>query len=95
MWGYYRDWRLTKCRVRRNDSFASKFDLYDLLLSGIESGDVRLQSGDVIFVPTMGANVSVSGEVLRPAIYELKDGETLGDLLSFLPGIYLVGLIEN
>ena len=57
-------------------------DLYRLLLEGDNSTDIRLESGDVIFVPVAGARVAIEGEIKRPGIYELKGGETAGDLLA-------------
>jgi len=57
-------------------------DLYRLLLEGDNSTDIRLESGDVIFVPVAGARAAIEGEVKRPAIYELKGGETARDLLA-------------
>ncbi|HIC40916.1 MAG TPA: hypothetical protein EYO74_05885, partial [Piscirickettsiaceae bacterium] len=53
----------------------SRFDLYDLLLSGDTSGDRPLLPGDVVFVPPINTTVGVYGEVRRPAIYELKKGQ--------------------
>ncbi|HKC41925.1 MAG TPA: SLBB domain-containing protein, partial [Gemmatimonadales bacterium] len=57
-------------------------DLYDYLLRGDVHDDVRLQTGDVVFVPVHGIRTEISGAVTRPAIYELRMGETLSDLLS-------------
>ena len=62
-------------------------DLYDLLLSGDTSKDLRVQSGDVIYVPTVGDVVSINGEVLRPAIYELKGSESTQDLVQLAGGL--------
>ena len=55
----------------------STLDLYDLLLRGDTRGDARLQPGDVIFVPPIGATVAIDGEVRRPAIYEIKNERTV------------------
>ena len=68
--------------VRRNGATVTTFDLYDLLVRGDKSKDVPLQSGDVIFIPAVGAEVAVTGSVRRPAIYELKPGETLDQLVQ-------------
>ncbi len=48
------------------------FDLYDMLLRGDTTDDAKLLPGDVVFVPPIGPTVTVSGEVHRPAIYEVK-----------------------
>ena len=57
-------------------------DLYRLLLYGDNSTDVRLESGDVIFVPVAGRRVAIRGEVERSAIYELSGDETAADVLQ-------------
>lgn len=77
---------LRNVQVKRNGELVATFDLYDLLLRGDMSGDLRLQSGDVVFVPPYEALVSMTGEVKRPAIYEIESGETLGDLLAMAGG---------
>src|SRR5881296_146851 len=72
--------------VRRLDTLAATLDLYDYLLRGTTRGNVRLETGDVVYVPLHGTRVQVTGAVLRPAIYELKGGETLPDLLRSAGG---------
>ncbi len=69
-------------KLMRNGKPHAFVDLYDLLLKGDNSTDVRLQTGDVVFVPVAGPRVAIRGEVNRPAIYELKGGETAFDLLA-------------
>ena len=61
-------------------------DLYEYLLRGINPTDVRLQTGDVVFVPVHGGFASVTGKVLRPAIYELLPSETLRDAIAYAGG---------
>jgi len=77
---------LRRVEVRRQDKTASTVDLYDYLLRGDKRSDVRLETGDVVFVPLHGTRVQVTGAVLRPAIYELRDGETLADVLGSAGG---------
>lgn len=72
--------------VRRGNALASTLDLYDYLLRGDASNDVRLESGDVVFVPPRGLRVRVVGEVVRPATYELRPTETLADLIRAAGG---------
>jgi protein involved in polysaccharide export with SLBB domain len=60
--------------------------VYDYLINGDASRDVRLQQGDVIFVPIRTQHVRVVGQVIRPATYELKAGETLSDAIRFAGG---------
>src|SRR5438876_5496327 len=73
--------------VRRLDTLAAPLDLYDYLLRGATRGNVRLETGDVVYVPLHGTRVRVTGAVQRPAIYELKEGETLPDLLRSAGGL--------
>src|SRR3989441_2621734 len=67
--------------VQRGGKTVATLDLYDYLLRGDTHNDVRLETGDVVFVPVHGTRVEVTGAVVRPGIYELKDGERLEDLL--------------
>ncbi len=68
-------------QVRRGGEVIRVLDLYDYLLRGSTRDDIVLEQGDVVFVPTRGVRVSLSGAVVRPAIYELAPQETLEDLL--------------
>src|SRR3569833_501661 len=78
---------LRNIQLKRNGQVISKLDLNDLLLRGDTRGDARLQPGDVIFVPPIGATVGVTGEVSRPAIYELKQEKTVEEVLAFAGGL--------
>ncbi|MBN1213614.1 MAG: SLBB domain-containing protein [candidate division Zixibacteria bacterium] len=69
-------------RLMREGQCAAEVDLYKFLLEGDNSLDVRLRSGDAIFVPVAGARVAIRGEIRRPAVYELKGGETARGLLE-------------
>jgi protein involved in polysaccharide export with SLBB domain len=77
---------LRRVEVKRGVKSVGALDLYDYLLRGENNTAVSLASGDVLFVPPHGARVKVTGEVLRPAIYELKPDETLRDLLAYAGG---------
>ncbi len=72
--------------VRRSGVPVDTLDLYDYLLRGDTRRDVRLETGDVVFVPAHGLRAQVTGAVSRPAIYALKTGETLADLLRAAGG---------
>ncbi|MFO7892661.1 MAG: SLBB domain-containing protein [Longimicrobiales bacterium] len=74
-------------RVMRAGELAHRLDLYEYLLEGDNLSDIRLEPGDVIFVPVPHDQVSIEGEVARPAIYELMPGETLVDLIGFAGGL--------
>jgi polysaccharide export outer membrane protein len=73
-------------QVRRGGKLVDSLDIYDYLLQGINSSDVRLQSGDVVFVPVHRGFVKLAGEVTRPAVYELLPNESLRDLIGFAGG---------
>ena len=77
---------LRRVEIRRGGRLVDTLDVYDYLLRGDASHDVRLQTGDVVFVPVHGPRVTVQGEVVRPAMYELRPGETLRDLLRAAGG---------
>jgi len=63
-----------------------KVDLYDLFIKGYPI-DIKLKDGDVIYVPPIGNVVAIAGEIKRPAIYELKDENSLNEILEFAGGI--------
>jgi protein involved in polysaccharide export with SLBB domain len=73
--------------LRREGAEVTDFDLYDLLIHGDKSKDVKLQSGDVIFIPPAGAQAAVTGSVRNPAIYELRVDELLSALLADAGGV--------
>ena len=78
---------LRKIELMRGGETVTTLDLYDLLLRGDTRADARLQPGDAIFVPPIGATVSVDGEVRRPAIYELRDERTVAQVVSLAGGL--------
>jgi len=67
--------------VQRLGKTVAILDLYDYLLRGDTHSDVRLETGDVVYVPVHGIRADISGAVKRPAIYEVKSTETLSDLI--------------
>lgn len=77
---------LRKIQVKRAGKVVNEFDLYDLLLKGDKSHDLMLQGGDVVYVPPVGGQAAISGSVKVPAIYEVKAGENLQDLITWAGG---------
>ena len=77
---------LRAIQVKRDGISVASFDVYQLLLQGDASGDVRLQSGDVVFVPPYKGLVSVDGAVNRPMVYEFKLGESVNDAVIMAAG---------
>ena len=78
---------LRKIQLKRAGKIVSTLDLYDLLLRGDTSADKALQPGDVIFVPVVEQQVTISGAVKRPAKYEIQGGETLSDIIDLSGGM--------
>ena len=74
---------LRNIKLKRNGNTITEFDLYDLLLNGDTSNDKRLMQGDVILVEPIGKTAGIRGEVYRAGIYELRDDESINDLLKF------------
>jgi protein involved in polysaccharide export with SLBB domain len=86
---------LRHIEVRRLGTVVDTFDLYDYLLRGDTRGDVRLEAGDVVFVPVHGVRVQATGAVRRPAIYELGQQEMLPDLLRAAGGFQPSAALER
>lgn len=77
---------LRNIQIIRGGKTISTLDFYDYALQADRSKDIRLQDGDIVFVQPIGKRAGVTGFVLRPAIYELDESETLGDLLKLAGG---------
>jgi polysaccharide export outer membrane protein len=73
--------------LRRAGAVIQTVDLYRYLLGGDASQDVRLEQGDVIFVPLNTRAVALTGAVRRPAIFELAGSEGFADLVRFAGGM--------
>lgn len=73
--------------VRRNGKVITTFDMYDMLLKGDTTNDIRLMPGDVIFIGEVGPLVGVVGNVKRPGLYEIKERVKLGDLIDMAGGL--------
>ena len=70
----------------RNNKVVGKLDVYEYLLKGKLTSNLKLEDQDVILVKSYENRVTILGEVKRPAIYELVDGENMGSLLSYSGG---------
>ena len=77
-------------QLRRGRELIATFDLYDLLLKGDREADRVVQAEDVIHVGAIGPQVALIGSVNRPAIFELKPGETVDDALRMAGGFTAV-----
>jgi len=74
---------LRNIQVKRNGSLVNSYDFYDLILKGDTSKDIRLQESDAVFFPLLEDKIQVDGSVQRPGFYEIKKGESIGDILSY------------
>ncbi|MNK84443.1 Polysialic acid transport protein KpsD precursor [compost metagenome] len=86
---------LRNIQLKRDGKVIATFDYYDLLRRGDSSADRRLQSGDIIFVPPVGARVGVAGHVKTPAIYELKGVTSLKELLAIAGNVSPMGFTQR
>jgi protein involved in polysaccharide export with SLBB domain len=78
---------LRNIKVIRDGEVVETVDMYDYLLQGYSPDPVQLQSNDYIFVPPRGKTVAITGPVKRPAYYEIKDDETVEDLVEYAGGL--------
>jgi protein involved in polysaccharide export with SLBB domain len=78
---------LRSVQVKRQGQTVRTFDLYDLLMRGDSASDIKLLPGDVVFIPPVGATAALDGEVQRPAIYELKEHDTIANLIQMGGGL--------
>lgn len=78
---------MRRIQLKRGAQVVSEFDLYDLLLDGDKSKDVRLLPGDVVYIPPAGPQAAVAGSINNPAIYELRGEKTVAGLIRMAGGL--------
>ena len=79
----------------RNGKITSSFDLYDFLLKGDLSKNLLLQDGDVIRVGTYQNRVALKGAVKKQALFDVKEGESAEDILSYAGGFADMAIRNN
>jgi polysaccharide biosynthesis/export protein len=79
----------------RGKQLIEEVDGYDLLLRGVGLDAKRLENGDSLIVPPVGAQVIVSGMVRRPAIYELHEESSLADVIELAGGILPAAALQH
>ena len=77
---------LRNIKIYRNSQLISTVDIYDYLLNGRLSGNVRLQDNDMIMVGSYDCLVVIDGKVKRPMYYEMKRNESLAALIKYAGG---------
>lgn len=93
--GPTRNGTLRSIVIKRDGKSVGTVDLYDFFIRGDKSSDIRLQSGDTIFVSPIGPVAGIVGNVRRPAIYELKNETTLRELVELAGGITSTGYLQR
>src|SRR5258705_4733764 len=86
---------LREVGLLRGNVQVRRIDLYDSLQRGDRTRAYRLESGDTVFVPTIGDVVAVSGEVKRPAIYEIASGTRLADVVTISGGVTPISYLKR
>ncbi len=77
---------LRNIKVYRNNRLVTVVDIYDYILNGKMTGNVRLTDGDVIIVGPYDCLVNITGKVKRPMFYEMKKNESIESLLKYAGG---------
>ncbi|MFY8128789.1 MAG: SLBB domain-containing protein [Chitinophagaceae bacterium] len=77
---------LRTIEVIRNSRVIEKFDAYNFLMKGNQTSDVRLMDRDVIRIPTAQNQITLSGEIRKPAVFEILPNESLQDLITYAGG---------
>ncbi len=86
---------LRNISVSRNGEPPREIDLYQFLLTGQRGMDLPVQGGDVVHVHPLGPTITVRGEVRRPAIYEIREGETARDAVTMAGGLTPLAYTER
>ncbi len=77
---------LRSAKLFRDNKLVADVDVYDYILNGQLSGDIRLQDNDVLVVAPYAVMVNISGKAKRPMLYEMKPGESIGKALEYAGG---------
>ncbi len=77
---------LRNIKVYRNNRLLSTIDVYDYIINGKATGNVKLTDNDMIIVESYDCLVSITGRVKRPMYYEMKQGESLNSLIKYSGG---------
>jgi polysaccharide export outer membrane protein len=78
---------MRRVELKRNGATVSTVDLYELIVSGNKTQDAVLQSGDVVYVPAVGPLVALAGSINVPAIFELKEKESMANAVAYAGGL--------
>ena len=81
-------------KIKRNSKVLEDVDLYDVLINGNLKFEHGLRSGDAVVVSSKGGEISLSGGIANPGIYEIKDDQSVFEMISYAGGI-VPGSSEN
>jgi len=85
---------LRNIEIRRDGKIIKIYDFYNFLLKGEVDSDVRLQDGDIVFIPYIQKKVKIGNGFKGPHLYEVKQEETIGDLVKMAGG-FRSGVTDN
>lgn len=86
---------LRKIKLYRAGKLTATLDVYDYLINGKQDVNVRLENDDMVIIEPYGKRVEVKGMVKRPLIFELKENEKMGDLITYSGGFLAKAYTEN
>jgi protein involved in polysaccharide export with SLBB domain len=92
--GVNKDGSLRNIKIRRSNETIAVYDFYDFLLKGSLRNDLKLEDGDVIFIPFIEQTVKLGGAFKRPGIYEIHESDSLQDAI-FLGGGFKSNVPDN
>ncbi|NAW68167.1 OtnA protein [Vibrio sp. V27_P1S3P104] len=93
--GFSKSGALRNIQLKRHGQVVQTLDMYDLLLKGDTSADVRLMPGDVVWIAPVADVAVIEGQIQRPAIYEIKPGSTYQDLITIAGGLRVNAFAER
>ncbi|MEX0660725.1 MAG: SLBB domain-containing protein [Balneolaceae bacterium] len=90
-----RDGSFRNVQIIRGNEIIQNFDLYDILVTGDQEGNIQLKDQDIIKVNPYMNRVQVLGETKRVGYFETKEGETLEDLVDYIGGFTNLAYTER
>lgn len=82
-------------KVTRRGKTISTIDAYDFIMNGNSQSNIRLEDGDAVIVPAYSNLVKLDGQVKRPMYFEMKEGETMQNLLDYAGGFAKGAYTQN
>lgn len=86
---------IRKIKVTRRGKTISTIDAYDFIMNGNSQNNIRLEDGDAVIVPAYSTLVKVDGQIKRPMYFEMKEGETMQNLLDYAGGFAKGAYTQN